>query len=73
MDNFDTHEFLLEKIPHIAEQICRCALIENLLGSSLSLAAEELKRALIKLYASILIYLARARAYFQKATGGMFH
>lgn len=68
MDHFETHEFLLEKIPKIAEQICRCALIETLLGASSSGMAEELRQALLKLYTRILTYLARAKTYIQKTT-----
>ncbi|ORY58533.1 uncharacterized protein BCR38DRAFT_489446 [Pseudomassariella vexata] len=68
VDHFETHAFLLEAIPAIAQQICRCALMEELLMPSLSDAAEELKRALVKLYASILTYQARVKAYFQKST-----
>ncbi|KAI1325809.1 hypothetical protein F5Y16DRAFT_253655 [Xylariaceae sp. FL0255] len=68
IDYFDTHEFLLEKIPSIAEQICRCALIEKHLVRSPSPARDELKRALVKLYAAILIFLAQVKAYFQQST-----
>lgn len=68
VDHFETHEFLLEKIPAIAEQICRCALIETLLGASSSSMAKELRQALLKLYTHILAYLARATTYIQKPT-----
>ncbi|KAI1822615.1 hypothetical protein F4861DRAFT_550622 [Xylaria intraflava] len=68
VDYFETHERLLESIQSIAEQICRCDLIEKHLTRSTSPAASTLGRALVKLYANILIYLARVKAYFQKTT-----
>jgi hypothetical protein len=70
VDYFETHDFLLEKIPHIAEQICRCELIEKHLIRSSSPTVDELKRALVKLYAAILTFLAQIKAFFQQATKG---
>ncbi|KAI1288296.1 hypothetical protein F5Y03DRAFT_389192 [Xylaria venustula] len=68
VDYFETHNFLLEKIPHIAEQICRCELIEKHLIRFLSSAVVELKRALVILYAAILTFLAQVKTYFQRTT-----
>ncbi|KAJ8122865.1 hypothetical protein ONZ43_g1044 [Nemania bipapillata] len=57
VDYFGTHDFLLEKIAHIAEQICRCELIEKHLIRPPSPTIDELRRALVKLYAAILTFL----------------
>jgi hypothetical protein len=40
--------------------------VERLLKDSRSKTAEELSRALVKLYASILAYLAKARSYYEQ-------
>ncbi|GKT83832.1 ankyrin repeat protein [Colletotrichum tofieldiae] len=66
--DLDTYSNLLERTADIAEFICRNALIESLLKSASSAAAEELRRAMVKLYASILTYLAKARSYYSNNT-----
>ncbi|KAK1973395.1 hypothetical protein LZ30DRAFT_787876 [Colletotrichum cereale] len=47
----NTYSSMLEKTADIAELICRNALVESLLKSVSTAAAEELRRALVKLYA----------------------
>ncbi|KAK2038169.1 hypothetical protein LZ31DRAFT_132749 [Colletotrichum somersetense] len=66
--DLDTYSSMLERTADIAEFICRNALIESLLKSVSTAAAEELRRALVKLYATILTYLAKARSYYRKNT-----
>ncbi|GKT70500.1 ankyrin repeat protein [Colletotrichum tofieldiae] len=66
--DLDTYSSILERTVDIAEFICRNALIESLLKSVSTAAAEELRRALVKLYATILAYLAKARSYYRKNT-----
>ncbi|WQF77080.1 Putative NACHT nucleoside triphosphatase, P-loop containing nucleoside triphosphate hydrolase [Colletotrichum destructivum] len=66
--DLDTYSSILERTVDIAELICRNALIESLLKSVSTAAAEELRRALVKLYATILTYLAKARSYYRKNT-----
>lgn len=66
--DLDTYNTLLESTADIAEYICRNALIESLLKGSSSPAADELGRALVKLYAAILGYLAKARSYYNRNT-----
>ncbi|KAI2634056.1 hypothetical protein GGS21DRAFT_543965 [Xylaria nigripes] len=66
-DHFEVHEFLLEDMQSIANQICRCQVIEKYLQDSPSpadAAVNELKGALVRLYARILAYLAQVKAYF---------
>ena len=52
----------------IARMIARYRIFEMLYLKHQSLARENLEKALIKLYASILLYLARAKRYFQERT-----
>ena len=49
----------------MAELICRYAVVEKLYSWSASEAAVELKRALVKLYTSILIYLSKMKHYLE--------
>lgn len=62
--DLNTYNTLLESTADIAEYICRNALVESLLKDSLLPAADELSCALVKLYAAILGYLARAKLYY---------
>ncbi|KAI8650762.1 NACHT domain-containing protein [Fusarium keratoplasticum] len=64
--DLDTYNSLLERTVDIAETICRNALVESLLKDSQSQTAKELNRALVKLYASILAYLAKAKSYYEQ-------
>lgn len=64
MGDQNAYDTLIEKIPEIEELICRNALVESLLKDAPSQAAEELSRALVKLYAAILTYLAQASSYY---------
>ncbi|KAI0098626.1 hypothetical protein GGR51DRAFT_426684 [Nemania sp. FL0031] len=68
VDYFETHDFLLEKIEQIAEQISRCRLIEKHLLRSSSPIVDEVKQVLVKLYAAILAFLAQTKAHLQKDT-----
>uniref|UniRef100_L2FGK8 Ankyrin repeat domain-containing protein 52 n=1 Tax=Colletotrichum fructicola (strain Nara gc5) TaxID=1213859 RepID=L2FGK8_COLFN len=66
----DLHAYarVLEGIAYIAECICHNALIETGLTSVPTASAEELRRALVKLYASILTYLVKAGQYYRMST-----
>lgn len=68
VNDFKTFDFVLEKIPSIAELVCRCALAEEITLRYQSPAAGELRRALVQLYASVMVYLAGAREYFEQST-----
>ncbi|KAK2036992.1 hypothetical protein LZ31DRAFT_482286, partial [Colletotrichum somersetense] len=66
--DLNTYAQLLERTTEIAEIICRNALVERLLSQNQSDGAEELRRALVKLYACILVYLTKARSYYLQNT-----
>jgi hypothetical protein len=59
---------VIEGLAQIAELICRYAVMEALYIYDASKAATKLERAVVKLYASILGYLAKARQYFEQGT-----
>ncbi|KFY17970.1 hypothetical protein V492_00220, partial [Pseudogymnoascus sp. VKM F-4246] len=61
-----TYATLIEGAALMAEMICRYAVFEDLYLRSTSLATDELKRALIQLYAAIMIYLSKAKRYFDQ-------
>ncbi|KAJ4186933.1 hypothetical protein NW759_016926 [Fusarium solani] len=64
--DLNTYTSLLERTVDIAETICRNALVESLLNDSQSQTAKEVNHALVKLYASILAYLAKAKSYYEQ-------
>lgn len=59
---------MFETTADIAEYICRTAVLESLVKGKSSQAADELSRAIVKLYIAILTYLSRATAYCNQNT-----
>jgi hypothetical protein len=62
------HASVVEGLARIAELICRFAVVEDLYLQGTSKAAQELDRAVVKLYSSILGYLSKARQYLEQGT-----
>jgi hypothetical protein len=56
---------VIEGISLIAEIICRHSIVEGLYLNEMSAATTELRRALVKLYAAVLVYLSKAKHYLQ--------
>ena len=63
---------MVESANSIAEIICRYAVFEGVWRQSQSAAADELERALVKFYAAIMIYLSKAKRYFDENTACKF-
>ncbi|KAH8649711.1 hypothetical protein BGZ60DRAFT_569767 [Tricladium varicosporioides] len=59
---------VVEGLAWVAELICRHAVLEQLYLRQASKAAEELQRALVTLYATLLIYLSKAKQYLEQST-----
>jgi hypothetical protein len=57
---------MIEGVASIAELICRYAIIQKYYTQSASTAGDELERALIELYAAIMVYLSKAKCYFDQ-------
>jgi hypothetical protein len=66
----DMHNLALviEGLAWIVELICRYAVTEALYMQSASKADQGLEKAVVKLYASILGYLSKAKQYFEQGT-----
>lgn len=62
----------MESATSIAEIICRYAIFEDVYLQSPSRAADELQRALVNLYTSIMIYLSKANSYFEQNSASKF-
>jgi len=58
--------FIVEGIASIVESIFRCAAVEALYPLTGSAAARELERALVHMYAAIMVYLSKAKSYFEQ-------
>jgi hypothetical protein len=58
--------FMIEGVASIAELICRYAIVQEYYTRSTSAAGDELERALIRLYAAIMVYLSKAKSYFDQ-------
>ena len=68
MNDFTKFAFVVEGATSIAELICRYAIFEDVYLQSPSPAAVELRRALVKLYAAVMIFLSKAKSYFEQNT-----
>lgn len=62
MGDLDTYKSIFETTADIAEYICRTAILERLVQGNPSQAADELGRAILRLYITILYYLGKATA-----------
>lgn len=62
----------MEDIASITEMIPRYAVFENVYMQSIPTADDELERVLIQFYAAILIYLSRAKKYFEENSASAY-
>jgi hypothetical protein len=63
---------MVESMAAITELICRYAVVEALYSMSGSKAAEELERALVEVYAAVIIYLSKSKCYFEQCSMSKF-
>ena len=63
---------MVEGLACMAELICRHAVLEDLYLRQTSKAAEELQRALVTLYAAVLIYLIKAKRYLEQCFASQY-
>ncbi|VUC22857.1 unnamed protein product [Clonostachys rosea] len=64
--DLNTYASVLDGTTKITELLCRNTLLESLISVPRSRAEKDLSDALVKLYASILAYLAKACSYYQQ-------
>jgi hypothetical protein len=57
---------VVEGLAWMAELICRHAVLEEIYLRQSSKASEELQRALITLYAAVLVYLTKAKRFLEQ-------
>jgi hypothetical protein len=62
--------FVVENVATVAEIICRYRVFEKVFLQTPSAATDELQRALIRLYAAIMIYLSKAKRYLEQNSAG---
>jgi hypothetical protein len=63
---------VIEGLAQVAELICRYHAIEALYLHGASPYTKDLENSIVKLYASILIYLSKAKQYFGQGTAGQY-
>lgn len=66
VNNHDKFGEVTEGLAEIAEIICRHAILEDLYCGQTSIAAGELQRVLVVLYATVLEYISKARTYLKQ-------
>lgn len=65
----EKYEFLVDNLEDVSRYMCRCKILERLYGGDGELG-EVFKASLVGLYGQLLLYLAKAKAYFAKRTIG---
>lgn len=68
VNDVQTFGAMAEGLELVSSQITRCNLYEQLYLSRAAAVASELELALLRLYTTILVYLAGARRYYAKGT-----
>ncbi|KAL8920274.1 MAG: hypothetical protein Q9208_006342 [Pyrenodesmia sp. 3 TL-2023] len=68
MNDVQTFGAMAEGLELVSSQITRCTLYEQLYLSKAAAVASDLELALLRLYTTILVYLAGARRYYAKGT-----
>jgi hypothetical protein len=66
VNDTNKHASIVEGLARVAELICRFAITEDLYLHGTSNAVEELERAMVNLYASVLVYLSRGKQYLEQ-------
>jgi hypothetical protein len=66
LDDFTTYSFVVEGAEFIPRLIDRYTIFESLYLQHSGAVTEQLRKALIRLYAAILKYLSEAKGYFEK-------
>ena len=62
---------MIEGVEFVSNLITRYSIVEQLYLQRPSAAKEQLTQAIIKLYSHVLIYLFKAKNYYQKRTIGV--
>jgi len=68
VNDINKYASVVEDLARIAEVICRFSLVEDIYLQGTSKVIEELERAVVKLYASVLGYLSKAQRYLEQGT-----
>ena len=68
--DIDTFGFLVEQIEMICHLIGRYAIFEDVYLHEGSNFADQLGEALTRLYASVLLFLSKAKSFFEQNTAG---
>jgi hypothetical protein len=63
---------VLENLELVARCICRCRLLEKLYLEGHPAAAAQFQASMVQLYGSILLYLCKAKGYFETKKSSKF-
>lgn len=75
VSDINKFDFVVEAAETIAHSISRFTIFESIYlhrHSVMTKSVQALEEALVRLYASTLVYLARAKQYFEQNTASMF-
>ena len=66
VNDIDNFNFVVEGAETIARLIGRCTILQNIYLPRTSMASRELEHALVRLYAAIMVYLSKAKGFFEQ-------
>jgi hypothetical protein len=69
VNDIQTYGAMIEGLELVSSLITRCAMIEWLYLQEDSAGKEQLVESITRLYIAILVYLAKARRYYDRRTG----
>jgi hypothetical protein len=72
VNDITTFAFVTESATKTAEIICCCAIFEDICILSTSTAGNELQKAILQLYVSVLRYLAKVKRYYDENSASKF-
>jgi hypothetical protein len=70
VNHSETYGAMVEGVEMVSRLVARYAKVEELYLQGVSAQREQLEQCIIELYVAILIYLLRAREYYNRTTAG---
>jgi hypothetical protein len=71
VNDSQTYGAMIEGLEFVSRLVARYALVEELYLQGTSVEKDQLADSITRLYAAILVYLSKARRYYDRRTGGV--
>jgi hypothetical protein len=71
VNDSQTYGSMIEGVELVSRLVARYALVEELYLQGTSVEKDQLADSITRLYTTILVYLSKARRYYDRRTGGV--